>query len=133
MQEIRQEMTEFRKSGKPLVAFLRGAGTHEYYLATAADRIYMTPEDMLDVKGLRVEGMYFKNSLDKLGVHADVVHAGKYKDFGDIFTRTDMSPETEEVLNQILDQYYNDLIRTIADGRKKDPRQVREAVDNGPL
>lgn len=133
MQELRQEMLDFRKSGKALVAFLRGAGGREYYLATAADRIYMTPEDMLDVKGLRLEGMFFKNSLDKLGIQVDVIHAGKYKDAGDIFTRTSMSPETQEVLNQILDQYYGNLIEVIASGRKKDPQQVRAAIDDGPF
>jgi len=133
MQEIRQEMLDFRKSGKPLVAFLHGAGGREYYLATAADRIYMTPEDTLDVKGLRIEGLFLKNSMDKLGVHVDVVHAGKYKDAGDIFTRTDMSPETQQVMNAILDQYYGDLVGVIASGRKKTPEQVRATIDNGPF
>ena len=133
MQEIRQEMLDFRKSGKPLVAFLRNAGGREYYLATAADRVYMTSEDILDVKGLHLEALYFKNTLDKLGLKADVIHAGKYKDAGDIFTRTSMSPETAEVLNQIVDQYYNNLIEVIASGRKKDASQVRAAIDNGPF
>lgn len=133
MQEIRQEMLDFRKSGKPLVAYLRGAGAREYYLATAADRIYMTPEDLLDVKGLRVEGLFLKNTMSKLGVRVDIVHAGKYKDAGDIFTRTTMSPETKEVLDSILDQYYGDLIDTIAAGRNKDRQQIRAAIDNGPF
>lgn len=133
LQEIRQEMLDFRKSGKPLVAFLRGAHGREYYLATAADRIYMTPEDMLDLKGIEIQGVFLKNTMDKLGIHVDVVHAGKYKDAGDIFTRTDMSPETQQVLNSILDQYYGDLIQVIATGRKKDPQQVRAIIDNGPF
>jgi protease-4 len=133
MQEIHQEMLDFRKSGKPLVAYLRGAGAREYYLATSADRIYMTPEDLLDVKGLRVEGLFLKNTMSKLGVRVDIVHAGKYKDAGDIFTRTTMSPETKEVLDAILDQYYGDLIDTIAAGRNKDRQQIRAAIDNGPF
>ena len=133
LQEIHQELLEFRKSGKPLVAVLRGAGTMEYYLATAADRIYMTPEDVLDVKGLRLEGLFLKNTASKLGIHVDIVHAGKYKDAGDIFTRTTMSPETLEVYNAILDQFYGDLVNAIAAGRKKDPQQVRAAIDNGPF
>ncbi|HLJ47085.1 MAG TPA: signal peptide peptidase SppA [Bryobacteraceae bacterium] len=133
LEEIRGEMLQFRKSGKPLIAFLRGGGAKEYYLATAADRIYMTPEDLLDLKGLRVEAMFLKNTLDKVGVHADVVHAGKYKDAGDILTQTSMTPETQEVLNAILDQYYGDLVQVIADGRKKTPDQVRSIIDNGPF
>lgn len=133
MEEIHREMLDFRKSGKPLVAFLHGASGREYYLATAADRIYMTPEDGLDLKGLRLEAMFFKGSLDKLAVRADVVHAGKYKDAGDMLTRTDMSPETQEVLNGVLDQYYSDLIGVIATGRKKSPEEVRATIDNGPF
>src|SRR5260370_25204174 len=64
LDEIRADLGQFRKSGKPLVAYLQGAGTREYYLATAADRIYMGPEEYLDVKGLRAEMMFFKGALD---------------------------------------------------------------------
>ncbi len=80
-----------------------------------------------------MESMYFKDTLDKIGVKADVVHAGKYKDAGDILTQTSMSPETREVLNAILDQYYGDLIATIAQGRKKQPDAVRALLDDGPF
>ena len=133
LQEIRQEILEFKKSGKPIVAFLRGPGTREYYLASATDRVFMMPEDMLDLKGLRVEAIYLKNTLDKVGVKMDVIHAGKYKDAGDIFTQTSMSPETSQVLNDILDKYYGNLIETIAQGRKKQPDEVRAIIDRGPF
>ena len=58
------------------------------------------------LKGLRAEMMYFKKTLDKIGVNVEVEHAGKYKDFGDMFTRTDMSPETREVINSVVDDLY---------------------------
>jgi protease-4 len=93
----------------------------------------MSPEDMLDLKGLRVEALYLKGSLDKLGVKVDVIHAGKYKDAGDILTQTSMSGETREVLNQVLDQFYGNLSDTIAAGRKKQPAEVRALVDRGPF
>ncbi|HME05423.1 MAG TPA: signal peptide peptidase SppA [Bryobacteraceae bacterium] len=133
MQEIRQEILEFKKSGKPIVSFLMGPGSREYYLASATDRIFISPDDMLDVKGLRVESMYFKNSLDKLGVQMEVIHAGKFKDAGDMFTHTAMSPETREVLSEVLDQYYGDLVASIAAGRKKTPEQVKALIDQGPF
>ena len=133
LQEIRQEILEFKKSGKPIITFLRGPGTREYYLATATDRIFMMPEDMLDLKGLRVEAIYLKNTLDKVGVKMDVIHAGKYKDAGDIFTQTSMSKETAQVLNDVLDNYYGNLIDTIAQGRKKQPEEVRTIIDHGPF
>ncbi len=58
LEELRSDIIAFKKSGKPVQAFLRGAGTREYYIATAADSIYMAPEDELDVKGLRAELLY---------------------------------------------------------------------------
>ena len=132
MQEIREDILQFKKSGKPIISYLRGPSGREYYLASATDRIYLAPEDSLDLKGMRVEAMFVKNTLDKLGVKADVIHAGKYKDAGDILTQTSMSPETSEVLNQILDQYYGNLIATVAEGRKKQPEAVRAIIDQGP-
>lgn len=133
LEEIRQEMLDFKKSGKPLIAFLRNPGRSEYYLATAADRIYMTPEDTLDLKGLRVEAVFLKNTLDKIGARIDVIHAGKYKDAGDMFTQTSMTPETREVLNNILDQFYGDLVTNISTGRKKLPEEVKRLIDQGPF
>src|SRR4029077_4179004 len=53
LEELRAEILAFKQSGKPVYAFLRNAGMREYYLATAADKVFMAPEDELDVKGLR--------------------------------------------------------------------------------
>src|SRR6266404_8800943 len=133
LEEIRADLEQFRKSGKPLVAYLQGAGTREYYLATAADRIYMGPEEYLDVKGLRAEMMFFKGALDKLGVQVEVEHAGKYKDFGDMFERTDMSEATKEVMNSVLDDVYGRLLSTLASARKKSVEEIRATLDEGPF
>ncbi len=133
LQEFRSDLEQFKKSGKPLYAYLKSPGTREYYLATAANRIYMPPEDMLDLKGMRLELIYFKRTLDKLGVSVDVEHAGKYKDFGDMFTRTSMSPETAEVYNGVLDNLYGNVVQRIAEGRKRSPDEVRAIIDDGPF
>src|SRR5579871_2383126 len=133
LQELRGDIIEFKKSGKPVYAYLRGAGTHEYYIATAADRIFMAPEEELDLKGLRVELMFVKGTLDKLGVQAEFEHVGKYKDAPDMFTKTSSSPETREVMNQVLDQYFGDLVNVIAQGRKKQAADIRALMDNGPF
>lgn len=133
LEEIRDDILAFKKSGKPVYAYLRGAGTHEYYLASAADRVFMSPEDDLDVKGLRAELMFVKSTLDKLGVSLEFQHVGKYKDAPDMFTKTSSSPETREVINLLLDQLYGDFVNTIAQGRKKQPVEVRALIDNGPF
>ena len=133
LEELRTSILAFKKTGKPVYAYLRGAGTKEYYVATAADRVFMAPEEELDVKGLRAELMFFKGTLDKLGVTMEFEHVGKYKDAPDMFTRTSPTPETLEVENQILDQYYGDIVRVIAEGRKKDPEAVKALINDGPF
>jgi protease-4 len=133
LQEIHDDLEGFRKSGKPIYAYLKTPGAREYYLATAANRIYMDPEDELNLKGMRFELMYFHNTLDKLGVQVEIEHAGKYKDFGDMFTRTSMSLETKEVLTSVLDGLYGNLVQTIAAARKKTPDQIRSTIDQGPF
>jgi protease IV len=133
MQEIHSDLEQFRRSGKSLIAYLQAPSAREYYMATACAKIYMSPVDLLDLKGVAFELMYFKNTLDKLGVHVDVEHAGKYKDYGDQFTKTSMSPETSEVVSSLADEIYGDLINTVAKGRGKDPAAVRAIIDNGPF
>jgi protease-4 len=133
LDEFRADLQRFKKSGKPLYAYLKIPGAREYYLATAADRVYLGPADWLDVKGMRVELMYFKNTLDKLGISVQVEHDGKYKDFGDMFTRTSMSSETHEVMNSVLDGIYGNFINRIAQARHKTPDEVRAMMDHGPF
>jgi protease-4 len=76
--------------------------------------------------------MYFKKTLDKLGVSVEVTHAGKYKDFGDMFTRSDMSAETREVMTSVVGGLYGNLVDRIAAGRKKSPDEVKALLDQGP-
>jgi len=133
LEEMRSNIEQFRKSGKPVFAYLRSPNSRDYYVALAADRIYLGPEEPLMLKGLRAELMYFKGSLDKLGVQVDVEHAGKYKDFGDMFTRTNMSPETQEVINSVVDGIWGNVVKRIAEARKKSPEEVKAIVDQGPF
>ncbi len=133
LEEIRNGLERLQESGKPTFAWLQTPSSREYYLATAARRIWMPPEDMLDLKGLRAELAYFRGTLDKIGVQVEIEHAGKYKDYGDMFTRTSMSPETREVLDSILDRVYGSLVQTVAEGRRMTGDQVRAIVDEGPF
>src|SRR5690606_1564971 len=105
-QEIRLSIEKFKAdSGKPVYAYLRTPRMVDYYMASAADKIYSSPEDLLLIQGMRLEVMYLKNTLDKVGVTVEVEHAGKYKDAGNTFTETSMTPETREVLSSVLDRF----------------------------
>jgi protease IV len=131
-EELRADLDQFRKSGKPVYAYLRTPGMHDYYVALGADKIFTGPADQLYIKGLRAEIMYFKKTLDKLGVSVEIEHAGKYKDFGDMFTRPDMSPETREVIDAVVDGIYGNIVARTAAARKKSPDEVRALIDQGP-
>ena len=133
LQELRLDIEKFKKSGKPVFAYLRQPGTREYYVACGADRIYLGPSEPVMVKGVRAEMMYFKKTLEKIGVSVDIEHAGKYKDFGDMFTRSDMSQETREVMTSVVDDLYGNLVAGIAAGRRKSPDEVRAIIDQGPF
>jgi protease-4 len=133
LQELRENLTDFKRSGKPVYAYLQTPGMHEYYLASVADRIYVSPDDYLRVKGFRVESVFIKGTLDKLGITFDVDHIGRYKDAGDVLTRKDMSPETREVLNQVLDQIYGSFSKGVAEGRHKSAADIHALIDQGPF
>jgi protease IV len=133
IEELRADLAAFAKSGKPVYAYLRNPSSRDYYLSLAAHRIYLAPGEPLMLHGLRAELPYFKGTLDKLGVSVQVEHAGKYKDFGDMFTRTSMSPETREVTTSVVDGIYGRMVDYIAAARKKTPDQVRALIDTGPF
>ncbi|HYO81677.1 MAG TPA: signal peptide peptidase SppA [Bryobacteraceae bacterium] len=130
--ELRQNIANFRKSGKPVYVFLKAPRTREYYLATAGDRIFCAPEDIFDVKGIRAELLYWKNTLDKIGVRVHVQYAGRYKDAGDTYTQTSMAPSTRESLGLVLDGLYTRLVSAVAEGRKQSPQTIQAWLDDGP-
>ena len=133
LDELRAGIRQFKKSGKPVYAYLRNPGAREYYLATAADRIYFNPEDMLDLKGLRAELSFYRKTLDKLGVEMEIEHAGKYKNAADSYVRNEATPETREVIGAMLDQLFGHLVESIATARKLAPERVKALIDEGPF
>ncbi len=133
-QEIRGSIERFKKdSGKPVYAYLRMPRMVDYYLASAADKVYASPEDLILMQGMRLEMMYLKNTLDKVGVTMEVEHAGKYKDAGDQFTETKMTAETREVLGSLLDGLFNEFLTTAGGARKKSPEEMTAILDRGPF
>ncbi len=130
--ELREAINEFKTSGKPVYAYMEYAGNKEYYIATAADKIFLPPTGDLGIIGLQAQAQFYKGSLDKLGVEFQSVHVGKYKGAADPVLRKDLSPEQREVLNAMLDDTYGRLVSTISDARKKSPDEVKAIIDNAP-
>jgi protease-4 len=131
--EIRNAILAFRKSGKPVLASLRTPGLKDYYLASAANRICVPPSDLVDVKGLRVELLYGRGLLDRLGILPEFEAAGKYKDGADTLTRSSMSDVTREVMNELLDARMATFVDAVAAGRGRTSDEVRAWIDAGPM
>lgn len=130
--ELRDAIADFRTSGKPIYGFMELGTNKEYYIATACERVYVAPPGDLFINGLAADVMFFRGSLDKLGVYPDFIQIGKYKNAPDQFTRKQMSDAHREVVNSLLDDTFNRYVDTIAKTRDKSPEDVRALIDNAP-
>jgi len=131
-EEIRGAIEDFRASGKPVYAYLEYGMNKDYYIATACDKIYVPPPGELFINGLAADVMFFRGSLDKLGIYPDIYQIGKYKSAGDMFTRKSMSDAHKEFMNDLLNDLYGRYTDGIAKARKKSSDEVKALIDNAP-
>ena len=131
-EELRDAITDFRSSGKPVYAYMEFGLNKEYYIATACDKIVVPPPGELFINGLAADVMFFRGSLDKLGIYPDIYQIGKYKSAGDMFTQKQMTDAHREYINSLLDDLYNRYVNAIAQARHKTPEEVRTLIDNAP-
>ena len=131
-EEIRDAITDFRTSGKPVYAYIEFGLNKEYYIATACDKIIVPPPGELFINGLAADVMFFRGSLDKLGIYPDIYQIGKYKSVGDMFTQKQMTDAHREYINSMLDDLYGHYVNAIAQGRHKTADEVRKLIDNAP-
>lgn len=130
--ELREAVKDFRASGKPAYAYMEIGTNREYYIATAAEKIFVPPGGDIYINGFAAEAMFFRGSLDKLGVEPDVIQIGKYKSAPEQYTRKEMSEGQREVINAVLDDYYGRMVGVIAETRRKSPEDVKALIDGAP-
>ena len=133
VQEIRDAVSDFKKSGKPIFAYLEYGGDREYYLATAADKVFLMPSAPLDLTGVATYELFLRGTLDKIGATPDLHRIGDYKTAVNTFTEkgyTKAHRDMDESLNHDL---YDQIVRGIADGRRQNEADVRRLFDEGPF
>ena len=131
--ELREAIKDFKSSGKPVYAYMEIGMNKEYYIATAADKIFLAPAGDLYVNGFAAEAMFYKGSLDKLGIEAEVIQIGpKYKNAPDQYTKKEMGEGQKEVINAVLDEYWKVYTDAIAESRKKSVEDVAKIIDDAP-
>lgn len=133
VQEIRDAVLDFRESGKPIAAFLEFGGTQEYFLASAADRIYLMPGGTLDVVGLANYVSFVRPALDKIDAYPDMLAAGEYKTAANFYTETTMTAAHREMAESLNRDLYEQVIEGIAEARGLTRDDVRRRVDEGPF
>jgi protease-4 len=131
IEEIRDALFQFQETGKPVYVYLEMAGNRDYYLSLTGDMIFGSPTGMLMINGLLGGSYFIKGTFDKIGVEADFIAHGKYKNAPDIFTRSDMSPAQREVINSILDDYFGRYVKSIGEERDLDQETVRKLINRG--
>ncbi len=131
LQDIRDAIVKFKESGKWVVAFSEGYGQSGYYLASAADEVYLYPEGSLDIHGLETELMFYKNMLDRLGVEVQVIRGpnNKYKSAVEGFILEEMSPENREQIEAFLNSIWDKMSQDMADSRGMSVARVNEIAD----
>jgi protease-4 len=133
VQEIRDAMLDFKESGKPLYVYLEYGRDQDYYLATAADRIYLMPSSSLDLTGVATYALFLKGTLDKIGAYPDLHRIGDYKTAVNTFTEDGYTPAHKEMDEARISDLFDQLVSGIATGRGKDEVEVRELIDQGPF
>lgn len=132
-EELRDALLRFRKSKKPVYAHVSDfCSNREYYLASAADKVFAIPSANLALTGLYSELSFWRETLGKVGVEAQFEAVGKYKSAPDAYTGDGLSEANREQLDALLDDLEARFVEGIASGRKLPVERVRELIAQGP-
>jgi len=133
VQEIRDALIDFRTSKKPVYAYLEYGGDRDYYLASAADKVFLTPSSTLDLTGVATYEVFLRGLLDKVGVYPDLHHIGEYKTFSNTFTEKGFTPAHREMDASMNRDLYDQIVRAVAGARGKTEPDVRQLIDQAPF
>jgi len=128
--DLRNAIEDFKKSGKFVYAYGNGVSQSAYYLGSVADKYYLHPAGMIELKGLSTEVTFFKDFADKYGIGIEVIRHGKFKSAVEPFLRNDISPENKEQLSTLLNDLWKNTSNKMAASRKIDTAQFRTITDS---
>jgi protease IV len=133
VQELRDAVVDFKASGKPVYAYLEYADDRTYYLATAANRIFLMPSATLDLTGVATYALFLRGTFDKVGVVPDMHHIGDYKTAINAYTEKTYTPAHKQMDEWLNRDLFEQIVQAVAEGRSKSAADVRALVDEGPF
>ena len=130
-EDLRLAIQRTRAAGRKVYADLESAMAPDYLLACACDHIIMPESGTLMIPGVRAEITFYKTLFDFFGVKADMMQVGSHKGAAEPYTRSSMSPEFRAQYDQLLTDFYDQMVETIARDRKLPVDTVKNLVDQG--
>jgi len=132
IQEIHQKIREFNRKGKFSVAYLEFATNRSYYLASACQTVILLPTSLFHVRGMMTSTTFLRGTLDKLGIYPDLYHVGDYKNAMNVYTEKKYTPAHREADQTLLEDFYQQYLRGVAEGRGMKLEEVKKAIEKGP-
>jgi protease-4 len=130
VEEIRNALLDFKKSGKFIVAYSELYSQKAYYLATVANKVYMNPEGTLDFRGIGGEVMFMKGLMEKLDVQIQIIRHGKFKSAVEPFILDKMSQANKEQTLTYINALWKQMLVGISQSRGISEAQLNKLADN---
>ena len=131
LQELRDALVDFKKSKKFIASYGDNYGQGAYYLCSVADSLLINPEGMVELAGMSLSTMYYKNLMAKVGVKAQVFKVGTYKSAVEPYLLDDMSEPNREQLTVLTDEIWDEMLEDISKSRKLSKENLDALVDSG--
>jgi protease IV len=128
--ELTAAIKDFRSSGKKVIAHSTYYGQEQYFVAAAADEIYLDPLGFVAIDGFERYRTYYKELFDKLGVEVNLFRVGAYKSAAEVYVRNDMSPEDREESLAYLNGLWTNYRKAVAESRGLKPEDITSYVAN---
>lgn len=131
LQELRDQLADFKKSGKWIVAYSEMYTQGAYYLATVADKMYINPEGSINWHGIGAQPVFVKDLLAKAGMRMQIIKVGKYKSATEMFTGDKMSDANREQTQKYIDGLWTNICKAVSKSRGISVEKLNELADNG--
>jgi len=130
LEEIRNQLLDFKKSGKFIVAYGESYSEKGYYVASVADKIYLNPAGGMEWNGISAEYQFFKGTFDKLGIKPEVFRVGEFKSAIEMFSRQDMSEASKKQSSELIAAINGNFLKNISSSRKIPVEELKSLADS---
>jgi len=117
VEEIRNALLRFKESKKFIISYADDYTQGAYYLASAADKVYLNPQGLIAYKGLHAQVVFLKGTMEKLGIEPEIIRHGKFKSAVESFMLDKMSPENREQTSTFIGSIWNNMLAGISKQR----------------